>query len=153
MGTHLIFASNRGAEEFQVLWAHFFSKLCHTYIILSSSLTTVCPHCRLKIKMKIAIYSVFLLVCLGSKVKARPQVNLLIDTGISIEEVVKPEDKQRILDEFQGKSILYQSLPSFQGEHPINIEVESPTLVLTKPKDRSAKRNEKAEKRTQLPKA
>ena len=41
--------------------------------------------------------------------------------------------------------------PYLLGPHGINIEVESPTLVLTKPKDRSAKRNEKAEKRTQVP--
>jgi len=82
-------------------------------------------------------------------ISARPQVNLIIDTGFSVEEVVRPEEKQRILDEFQGRSILYESLPDFQGPHVLNVEVESPVLVLTKPLDRNAKRREKAEKRIQ----
>ena len=50
---------------------------------------------------------------------ARPQVNLVIDTGDSVTEVVRPEDKRRLLqNEFQGISILRQSLPKlpkFQG--------------------------------------
>lgn len=79
---------------------------------------------------------------------ARPQVNLIIDTGFSVEEVVRPEEKQRVLNEFQGRSILYQSLPEFQGIPREEIVVESPVLVLTKPKDRNAKRREMAEKRT-----
>ena len=83
--------------------------------------------------------------------ESRPQVNLVIDTGSSVQEVVRPEDKQRILDNFQGRSILYQSLPEFQDSiiPRQEIIVESPVLVLTKPKNRDAKRREKAEKRTQ----
>ena len=46
---------------------------------------------------------------------ARPQVNLVIDTGDSVTEVVRPEDKRRLLNEFQPISILRQSLPKFQG--------------------------------------
>ena len=53
---------------------------------------------------------------LGNQVFARPQVNLVIDTGDSVTEVVRPEDKRRLLqNEFQGISILRQSLPKFQG--------------------------------------
>ena len=49
---------------------------------------------------------------LGNQVFARPQVNLVIDTGDSVTEVVRPEDKRRLLqNEFQGISILRQSLP------------------------------------------
>ena len=36
-------------------------------------------------------------------------------------------------------------------ENVFHVEVESAVLYLTKPKDRDAKRKEKAEKRTQLP--
>ena len=44
---------------------------------------------------------------------ARPQV---IDTGDIVKEVVRPEDKRRFLqNEFQGISILRQSLPKFEG--------------------------------------
>ena len=47
---------------------------------------------------------------------ARPQVNLVIDTGDSVREVVRAEDKRRLLqNEFQPISILRQSLPKFQG--------------------------------------
>ena len=47
---------------------------------------------------------------------ARPQVNLVIDTGDSVREVVRQEDKRRLLqNEFQPISILRQSLPKFQG--------------------------------------
>ena len=49
------------------------------------------------------------------QVFARPQVNLVIDTGDSVTEVVRPEDKRRLLNEFQPISILRQSLPKFQG--------------------------------------
>ena len=52
---------------------------------------------------------------LGNQVFARPQVNLVIDTGDSVTEVVRPEDKRRLLNEFQPISILRQSLPKFQG--------------------------------------
>ena len=66
----------------------------------------------------VSYFQVFFLICLGSKTNARPQeVNFLIDRGSSIEEVIRPEDKKRVLDEFQGKSILYRSLPSFQGKY------------------------------------
>ena len=52
---------------------------------------------------------------LGNQVFARPQVNLVIDTGDSVREVVRQEDKRRLLqNEFQGIAILRQSLP-FQG--------------------------------------
>ena len=52
---------------------------------------------------------------LGNQVFARPQVNLVIDTGDSVTEVVRPEDKRRLLNEFQPIPILRQSLPQFQG--------------------------------------
>ena len=53
---------------------------------------------------------------LGNQVFARPQVNLVIDTGDSVREVVRAEDKRRLLqNEFQPISILRQSLPKFQG--------------------------------------
>jgi hypothetical protein len=52
---------------------------------------------------------------LGNQVFARPQVNLVIDTGDSVKEVVRPEDKRRLLNEFQPIAILRQSLPKFQG--------------------------------------
>ena len=53
---------------------------------------------------------------LGNQVFARPQVNLVIDTGDIVREVVRPEDKRRLLDEeFRPISILRQSLPTFQG--------------------------------------
>ena len=53
--------------------------------------------------------------------------------------MVKPEDKQRVLNEFQsqgseGRSILYESLPSFQGifiEFLPLLESLVHTLVLT----------------------
>merc|ERR1712203_6309 len=105
-----------------------------------------------KIKMKIAIYSALFCLILGNQVFARPQVNLVIDTGDSVTEVVRPEDKRRLLNEFQPISILRQSLPKFQEqENVFHVEVESTVLYLTKPKDRDAKRREKAEKRTQVP--
>ena len=53
---------------------------------------------------------------LGNQAFARPQVNLVIDTGDSVREVVRQEDKRRLLqNEFQPISILRQSLPKFQG--------------------------------------
>ena len=61
---------------------------------------------------------------------------------------MKPEEKQRVLNEFQGRSILYESLPEFQGTLREEIIVESPVLVLRKPKDRDAKRKQVAERRT-----
>ena len=73
-------------------------------------------------------------------VNARPQI---------VEEVIGADNKAAVLNEFQGRSILYQSLPGFQAPHEFVVEVESPVLFLTKPKDRDAKRREKAEKRTQ----
>ena len=39
----------------------------------------------------------------------------------------------------------------FSGPHVLNVEVESPVLYLTKPKNRPAKRKEQAEKRTLVP--
>ena len=52
---------------------------------------------------------------LGNQVFARPQVNLVIDTGDSVTEVVRPEDKRRLLqNELQEIAILGQSLP-FEG--------------------------------------
>jgi len=73
----------------------------------------------------------------------RPQ---LVVSSSSVSEVTNPEEKKTILNDFQGRSILYQSLP--QQPFELIVEVESPVLVLTKPKDRNAKRREKAEKRT-----
>merc|ERR1739838_221226 len=91
-----------------------------------------------KIKMKIAIYSALFCLILGNQVFARPQVNIV--TGDSVTEVVKPI------------KILRQSLPKFQEqENVFHVEVESAVLYLTKPKNRDAKRKEKAEKRTQVP--
>lgn len=67
-----------------------------------------------------------------------------------MEEVIRPEEKRQIFNEFQGRSILYKSLPDFvEGNVREEVIVESPVLVLTKPKDRDAKRREKAERRTQ----
>ena len=57
----------------------------------------------------------FFCLILGNQVFARPQVNLVIDTGDSVTEVVRPEDKRRLLqNEFQEIAILGQSLP-FEG--------------------------------------
>jgi len=99
--------------------------------------------------MKIAIYNVLFLTVFGLAL-ARPQRNFIIDTGSSVEEVIRPEEKRQIFNEFQGRSILYKSLPDFvEGNVREEVIVESPVLVLTKPKDRDAKRREKAERRTQ----
>ena len=73
---------------------------------------------------------------------ARPQI---------VQEVIGAENKAAVLSEFGGISILRQSLPDFQLPRDFNVEVESQVLVLTKPKDRDAKRREKAEKRIQVP--
>ena len=54
---------------------------------------------------------------------ARPQVNLVIVTGDSVTEYVRPEDKRRLSqNEFQGIAILRQSLPNFQGIVLLTIE-------------------------------
>merc|ERR1712001_237897 len=103
-----------------------------------------------KIKMKIAIYSLLFLVSLGKNASGRPDVNLIINTGSSVEEVIKPEAKELVLSEFTPIQVLRNSLPNQgSGPHALNVEVESPVLFLTKPKNRPAKRKEQAEKRTQ----
>merc|ERR1711881_428280 len=91
------------------------------------------------ITMKITFYIISAQIFCLCLVAARPQ-NLVIDTGSSIQEV-KPEEKEAVLNEFQGRSILYQSLPDFfpPPNHVINVEVESPVLVLTRPEDRETK--------------
>jgi hypothetical protein len=81
---------------------------------------------------------------------ARPQLHLQDSSSVS--EVVKPEDKEAVLNNFFEKSVLYRSLPEFQndsGPYEFVVTVESALLRLTKPKDRDAKRREKAEKRVQ----
>ena len=51
-----------------------------------------------------------------------------------------------------NKNILLKNLSCFaERENVFHVEVESAVLYLTKPKDRDAKRREKAEKRTQVP--
>merc|ERR1712062_36649 len=99
-----------------------------------------------EIKMKITMYyyaagAIFFLISIGYST-ARPQI---------VREVIGAENKAAVLSEFGGISILRQSLPDFQLPQDFNVEVESQVLVLTKPKDRDAKRREKAEKRIQVP--
>jgi len=89
--------------------------------------------------MKIIVFGALCLIF--GIVNARPQI---------VEEVIGADNKAAVLNDFnEGRSILYQSLPDFQAPHEFVVEVESPVLFLTKPKDRDAKRREKAEKRTQ----
>ena len=85
--------------------------------------------------------AIFFLISIGYST-ARPQI---------VREVIGAENKAAVLSEFGGISILRQSLPDFQLPQDFNVEVESQVLVLTKPKDRDAKRREKAEKRIQVP--
>ena len=92
--------------------------------------------------------------------KARPQSDVILSPGALIQEVTDNKVKEKVFKAFRavpsneegsGRSILYESLPEFQSSGPFvtNVEVESPVLVLFKPKDRDAKRREKAEARTQ----
>jgi len=111
--------------------------------------------------MKIAIYSLFFfLLTIG--VIARPQ-KVVLAPGALIQEVTDDKIKEKVFKAFRAvpgeeeevnsnsRSILYASLPDFQGKGPFvtNVQVESPVLFLLKPKDRDAKRREKAEARTQ----
>ena len=92
---------------------------------------------------------------------ARPQSDgVVLTPGALIQEVTDDKIKEKVFKAFRAvppgtenqneKSILYKSLPDFQEKGPFvtNVEVESPVLVLFKPKDRDAKRREKAEART-----
>ena len=92
---------------------------------------------------------------------ARPQ-KVVLAPGALIQEVTDDKIKEKVFKAFRAvpgeeevnsnsRSILYASLPDFQGKGPFvtNVQVESPVLFLLKPKDRDAKRREKAEARTQ----
>ena len=85
--------------------------------------------------------------------------------GALIQEVTDDKIKEKVFKAFRavpgeeeddngnGRSILYASLPDFQGKGPFvtNVQVESPVLFLLKPKDRDAKRREKAEQELNKP--
>ena len=86
---------------------------------------------------------------------------MVLTPGALIQEVTDNEVKEKVFKAFRAvpagetenqneRSILYKSLPDFQETGPFvtNVEVESPILVLFKPKNRDAKRREKAEART-----
>ena len=84
--------------------------------------------------------------------------------GALIQEVTDDKIKEKVFKAFRAvpgeeevnsnsRSILYASLPDFQGKGPFvtNVQVESPVLFLLKPKDRDAKRREKAEQELNKP--
>ena len=91
--------------------------------------------------------------------KPRPQ-EVVLTPGALIQEVTDDKVKEKVFKAFRAvpggeenqneRSVLYKSLPEFQEKGPFvtNVEVESPVLVLFKPKNRDAKRREKAEART-----
>ena len=108
-------------------------------------------------ELNILHFSIQLLILYISRIHFFQAIFFLISIGFStarpqiVREVIGAENKAAVLSEFGGISILRQSLPDFQLPQDFNVEVESQVLVLTKPKDRDAKRREKAEKRIQVP--
>ena len=89
---------------------------------------------------------------------------MVLTPGALIQEVTDDKIKEKVFKAFRavpgeeeeddnGRSILYASLPDFQGKGPFvtNVQVESPVLFLLKPKDRDAKRREKAEQELNKP--
>ena len=108
-------------------------------------------------ELNILHFSIQLLILYISRIHFFQAIFFLISIGYStarpqiVREVIGAENKAAVLSEFGGISILRQSLPDFQLPQDFNVEVESQVLVLTKPKDRDAKRREKAEKRIQVP--
>ena len=57
-------------------------------------------------------FQVLFLVSLGKNASGRPDVNLIINTGSSVEEVIKPEAKELVLSEFTPIQVLRNSLPN-----------------------------------------
>ena len=55
--------------------------------------------------------------------------------------------RKQILEDFSGRSVLYQSLLPLNPNFELNIEVESPVITLKRPKNVAAKRQEVAERR------
>ena len=91
---------------------------------------------------------------------------MVLTPGALIQEVTDDKIKEKVFKAFRavpgeeeeddngnGRSILYASLPDFQGKGPFvtNVQVESPVLFLLKPKDRDAKRREKVEQELNKP--
>lgn len=110
--------------------------------------------------MKMTTYTMLFSLLFLVSCEARPQSDVILTPGALIQEVTDDKVKEKVFKAFgavpsgeegSGRSILYESLPDFQANGPFvtNVEVESPVLVLFKPKDRDAKRREKAEARTQ----
>ena len=62
-------------------------------------------------------FQVLFLISLGKNASGRPDVNLIINTGSSVEEVIKPEAKELVLNEFRPITVLRKSLPD-QGAAP-----------------------------------
>jgi len=62
-------------------------------------------------------------------------------------EEIEPQARKQILEDFSGRSVLYQSLLPLNPNFELNIEVESPVITLKRPKNVAAKRQEVAERR------
>ena len=158
------------------IYSLFFVSNYSVVYIFSDPLEIICnldlltlKHLLLPKKMRVFFFPRYLeifisdfqmLLTIGTR--ARPQ-KVVLAPGALIQEVTDDKVKEQVFKAFRavpedqvpessnGRSILYESLPDFQGKGPFvtNVQVESPVLVLFKPKDRDAKRREKAEARTQ----
>ena len=99
----------------------------------------------MKFNMKLAV---LLMVVAAVAAKPFPESYELQDSR-NVQEV-EPEARKQTLEDFRGKSILYRSLfPQEEGQtaYEFVVEVESPVLVLKKPKNVALKRQQVALKR------